>query len=80
MHCFYCKGRTKAAVTTHTVNFDGHIIIIKNVPCIECIQCGETFYDNDTAIVLEKLVNKLKDTQTEVVIANVGSLELREES
>lgn len=36
--------REKATVnstTTHVVNYKNCIIVIKNVPCLECDQCGE---------------------------------------
>ena len=39
--CFYCKGDMKPSTTTHVVDYDGCVIVIKNVPCEECQQCGE---------------------------------------
>jgi len=68
MNCFLCKGTIKDSITTHVVRFNTCIIIIKNVPCTECVQCGETFYDNDVALQLENIVNKMKTTFTEVAI------------
>ncbi|MBR1859883.1 MAG: YgiT-type zinc finger protein [Selenomonadaceae bacterium] len=26
-----------------SVNYKNSLIIIKNVPCVECVQCGEKF-------------------------------------
>ena len=68
MNCFYCKGTIKDSVTTHVVKLKKCIIIIKNVPCTECVQCGETFYDNDMALQIDKIVKELKTAITEVVI------------
>jgi len=68
MNCFYCKGMTENSITTHVVKLKTCIIIIKNVPCTECAQCGETFYNNDVALQIEKIVKELKTAITEVAI------------
>mgnify|MGYP002627649354 FL=1 len=40
--CMYCKNSTTVnSTTTHVVNYKDCIIVIKNVPCLECEQCGE---------------------------------------
>ena len=45
--CFYCRCKTtRPSVTTHVVTFDDCIIIIKNVPCEECEECGEATAEN----------------------------------
>ena len=70
MNCFYCKGVLKDSFTTHVVKLKNCIIIIKNVPCTECVQCGEAFFDNDVALQLEKIVKEMKTAITEVAIVN----------
>jgi len=60
----------KGGFTTHVVKLETCIIIIKNVPCTECVQCGETFFDNDVAMQLEKIVKKMKTAIAEVAIIN----------
>ena len=70
MNCFYCKGTLKDNHTAHVVKLETCIIIIKNVPCTECVQCGQTFYDNPVALQLEKIVKKFKTAFTEVAIVN----------
>ena len=65
----YCKcNETDETFTTHVVNYKGSIIIVKNVPCIECVQCGETFYTDEVAEILEKIVNQAKKLLQEVSI------------
>ena len=52
--CMYCKNSTTVnSTTTHVVNYKNCIIVIKNVPCLECEQCGEN-------IIRTKLLNDLK--------------------
>ena len=67
--CMYCKSNeTLETVTTHVVNYRDCIIIVKNVPCLECVQCGETFYTDEVAATLEKIVNQAKKFLQEVSI------------
>ena len=70
MKCFYCKGKLKDSITTHVVKAKTCIIIIKNVPCEECVQCGETFYNNDVALHIEEIVKKTKTEITEIAVVS----------
>lgn len=59
--CMLCKCDTvKQSTTTHVVNYNGSVIVIKNVPCEKCEQCGEIFYTDEVAEHLEKIVNDAK--------------------
>ena len=65
----YCKCKTTTpSFTTHVVNYKNCIIIIKNVPCEECEQCGEKYYSNEVAKQLESLVNTAKQLMQEIAI------------
>ncbi len=67
--CMYCKCQTVVnSVTTHVVNYKGCLIIIKNVPCEECEQCGEKFYTDEVAIKIEKMVNATKKLMQEISV------------
>ena len=67
--CMYCKCKTiTSSFTTHVVNYKNCIIIIKNVPCEECEQCGEKYYSNEIAKQLENLVNIAKQLMQEIAI------------
>lgn len=67
--CMYCKCDTlKNSTTTHVVNYKGCIIIVKNVPCEECEQCGAKYYTNDVIDKLEQIVNSAKQLKQEVSI------------
>ena len=70
MKCFYCKGKMSAGVTTHVVDFGKGVIIIRNVPCEKCEQCGETVYTGTVVKQLEKIVESLKNTLTEIAVVN----------
>jgi YgiT-type zinc finger domain-containing protein len=65
----YCKCKEVVpSVTTHVVNYKGCVIVIKNVPCEECEQCGEKFYSNEVARHLEKIVNIAKNLMQEISV------------
>ena len=69
--CMLCKCDTvKQSTTTHVVNYKDSVIVIKNVPCAECAQCGEIFYTDDVAERLEKIVNSAKQMLQEVSIVD----------
>ena len=67
--CMLCKCDTvKQSTTTHVVNYNGSVIIIKNVPCEECEQCGEIFYTDEVAERLEVMVNDAKKLLQEISV------------
>ena len=49
MTCFFCKDKMIETTTTHFVDLKNCIVIVKNVPCLECPQCGEIVYKDDVA-------------------------------
>lgn len=66
--CFYCKGVMKDGYSNYMVDLNGHFIIIRNVPCHKCSQCGEVSYSGEVVAQIEKIVSKLRETLTEVAI------------
>lgn len=67
--CMFCKCDTvKEFVTTHVVNYRNCIIVIKNVPCEECEQCGEKFYTDEVTERLEELVSAAKRLMQEISV------------
>ena len=45
MTCCYCGGDMIEATTTYFEQLENTIVIIKNVPCHKCKQCGEVVYN-----------------------------------
>ena len=67
--CMFCKCDTVTpSLTTHVVNYNGAIIVIKNIPCEECEQCGEKFYTDDVAENLEEMVDNAKQMMLEIAV------------
>ena len=70
MNCFVCRGDLEKRKVNYVVDLENAIIIIKKVPAKVCTQCGEQYFDDETAENIEKIVNKLKQLSTEVTIVN----------
>lgn len=67
--CLYCKNKVMIdSTTTHVVNYKNCIIVIKNVPCLECSQCGEKYYIDGVAERLELIVDTAKKLMQEVAV------------
>lgn len=70
MICFTCKGDVELSTTTYMTECNGCFLIIKNVPCTKCKQCGEEYLNGATLQKIEKILEKLKDMLTEVAIVD----------
>ena len=44
------------------------VIIIKNVPCQKCSQCGEEFINGSTMQKIESIISKLKSMLPEITV------------
>lgn len=51
MKCMSCKYGEMKETTTYFTQSNNCYIIIENVPCLKCDQCGEEFF---TVLVAEK--------------------------
>ena len=70
-----CKNNTTIdSTTTHVVNYKNRIIVIKNVPCFECTQCGEKYYTDEVAEHLEDIVNISKNLMQEIAVIDYSQV------
>ena len=64
MKCFFCKGEMVDDVTNYMSDIGGKFVIIKNVPCHKCAQCGEISYNRKIAAqTKEKLESEVFVTE-----------------
>ncbi len=68
--CFFCKGNIENGFSNYMADIDGHFIIIKNVPCHKCSQCGEVSYSGQTVAKIEAIIERLKAALTEVAVVD----------
>ena len=61
MKCLICKADTmKDDTSTYFAQLDHCYVIIENVPCKKCTQCGEAVY---SASVMERIDEILENVQ-----------------
>ena len=66
--CKYCRNNMNInSIATHIVNYKNCIILIKNVPCIECEYCGEK---------LETIIDKAKLLMEEIAVVDYSKVDL----
>ena len=68
MTCVFCKGDMNEGLTTDFTNLGSCMVIIKNVPCLECDQCGETVFRGEVVKQLENITATLKNSLTEIAV------------
>ena len=68
MSCFYCKGDIVQSTTVYTVQIDNTVIVIKNVLCEECEQCGEIEIYHEVMQKLDHIISVAKQLMQEVAV------------
>lgn len=70
MTCFFCKGDMEQSTTTFTATLEKTIVVIKNVPCHKCTQCGEESFDFEITQRLEKIIDSFRESISEISVVN----------
>ena len=73
MTCICCEGKMSENVTVYFEQAGNCSVIIKNVPCWKCEQCGETAFSGTVMRRLEEIVSELKKTMSEVSVVNYSA-------
>ena len=69
MNCFTCGSNHLMETTTIYVDKMGNgILIIKNVPCKKCNQCGEELFSMAIMKEMEKLEKRAENIISEIMI------------
>ncbi len=67
--CPLCGGKIERGTTTFTVDLKTGVVVVRNVPALVCLQCGEDWIENSTSIQLEDIAAraKMQNTQLEMI-------------
>lgn len=69
MRCLSCKtGDMVESTNTYFTQINGCYILIKNVPCFKCTQCGEVFYKSSTLEKIDSIVERIQNQLTEICV------------
>lgn len=73
--CLSCKSGTMVESTTvYTSILENCILIIKNVPCIKCRQCGEVLYNTETLEKIDRISVMAENMASEVSIIDYAKV------
>lgn len=48
MRCHFCKGNLEKSTTEYVEKIGSFIVVIENIPCDKCTQCGEAYFSDET--------------------------------
>lgn len=66
--CFVCGHDTiNHSMTNKMIEENGHFVIVKDVPCLICANCGEIYFETEVMLKLESI---LKRNVSELEIIN----------
>ncbi|MCC8029454.1 MAG: type II toxin-antitoxin system MqsA family antitoxin [Lachnospiraceae bacterium] len=66
--CVYCGGNVKNDVADYIEKIGNYIIVIKNVPCEKCSQCGEEYFSSTVARKIESILNSIQKISSEITV------------
>ncbi len=66
--CVYCGGALKEATVDYVEKIDNYVIVIKNVPCKKCNQCGEEYFSTPVAQKIESILDGVQKISSEITI------------
>ena len=73
--CMFCKCNTvKPGLDTFMANYKGCILIVKNVPCEECQQCGAKYYTDAVMEKLEQITDEAKSRMQELSVTDYSKV------
>lgn len=69
MRCLVCKAEAlENSTTTYFAQVENCYVIIENVPCQKCQQCGETLFSMDVLERVDEILEKVKLLTSKVMI------------
>lgn len=68
MKCAFCGGMERETTTEYIEKQGNYIVVIKNVPCMKCEQCGEEYFSTEAIQVIEKILNTIQMIASEITV------------
>ncbi|MBQ9347690.1 MAG: type II toxin-antitoxin system MqsA family antitoxin [Oscillibacter sp.] len=69
MRCLCCKAEAmEEAVNTYFAQLNNCYVIIENVPCLKCEQCGEVLYSVEILEKIDLLLEKAGSLASKILI------------
>ncbi len=69
MNCLVCKsGTMHEAKETYFANLKNGYLIIENVPCWKCDQCGEVVFSASVLEKIDELIEKVQKVSSKIFL------------
>lgn len=69
MSCLSCKyGEMLEDKTTYFTKLEHCYVIIENVPCLKCSQCGDEYFVNSVAQKIDDILDSLEKITSKIFI------------
>lgn len=74
MRCLSCKtGTMTKATTTYFSQIKNCYVIIENVPCMKCEQCGEEFFSTSVLEHIDEILERLEKIASKIFIMDYAT-------
>ena len=74
MKCLACKsGDMEEAKTTDFAQLNNCYVIIENVPCMKCEQCGEGFFAMSVLEKIDEILERLERIASKIFIMDYAT-------
>ena len=69
MRCMICRSNSvEESKNTYFAQLDNCYVIIENVPCIKCTQCGEVMYSASTLEKIDRILDTVQSYASKLLI------------
>ena len=74
MRCTSCKSGTMVESTsTYFAQLKNCYVIIENVPCLKCMQCGDVVYRSSTAEKIDDILDSIEKIASKIFILDYAT-------
>lgn len=74
MVCMSCKyGEMQESVTTYFSQLNNCYVIIENVPCLKCMQCGEEFLVSSVSEKIDDILDSIEKIASKIFILDYST-------
>ena len=76
MKCDLCGGKVEKKLVGYTLFYEGHWIIVENVPAKVCRQCGEKLFDPKVVERLQRIIwnKQMPQKKIKTPVFNLSSI------
>ncbi|MBQ3646436.1 MAG: type II toxin-antitoxin system MqsA family antitoxin [Synergistaceae bacterium] len=75
MRCTVCKNdEVKDSITTYFVSLKECYVIIENVPCKKCSQCGEEFFSVHVMERIDEIIDSIRNIAGKIFVLEYKSV------